>query len=122
MFEVSVTGRFLAAHHLRLAGGVVEPPHAHKWRVTAAYRGPQLDENGLLVDFATIQAQLAAIVGALYDADLNALPAFAERPPSAESVAAYIAEQLAATAANGAVLSCVEVEEAPGCVARWRPE
>jgi hypothetical protein len=50
------------------------------------------------------------------------LPAFGERNPSAESVAVYVAERMTLGATGVPGLRCVEVEEEPGCVARYFPK
>ncbi|MBI5864592.1 MAG: 6-carboxytetrahydropterin synthase, partial [Planctomycetes bacterium] len=50
---------------------------------------------------------------------LNENPAFQRQNPSAENVAALIAERLGDE--PGATLWCIEVEEAPGCTARFLP-
>jgi 6-pyruvoyltetrahydropterin/6-carboxytetrahydropterin synthase len=118
MFEISVCGWFAAAHQLPVSGGSFEPLHGHNWRVQVTFRGERLDERGMLLDFLALDAVLAE----LHDRNLNELPAFAGRPPSAEHVAALLAERLADTGGPAAHLACVEVEEAPGCMARYRPE
>lgn len=119
MFEVSVTSSFSAAHQLRLPDGSAEPLHRHNWRVTVIYAGSVLDEMGVLVDFEVLRARLDRLLATLNDQNLNTLPAFAERNPTAENVALHIAERLAVELPAAAVLKCVEVEEAPGCVARY---
>ena len=121
MFEVSVTSSFSAAHQLRLPDGSAEPLHRHNWRVTVTRAGSVLDEMGVLVDFEILRARLDRLLATLNDQNLNTLPAFAERNPTAESVALHIAERLAVELPAAAVLKCVEVEEAPGCVARYFP-
>ncbi len=142
MFEVSVSGWFAAAHQLRLPDGSLEPLHGHNWHVTVTFAGPRLDECGLLLDFVALRRRLEAVLGQLHDRNLNELAAFAGRNPSAEQVAVWIAGQFgagqlgggpaepggqaAACAAGGgaraaARLACVEVEEAPGCRARYLP-
>lgn len=122
MFEVSVCGWFAAAHQLPLSGGAPEPLHGHNWRVQVTFRGARLDERGLLLDFLALRRRLDALLAELHDRNLNDLPAFAARPPSAEHLAALLAERLADAGRPAAHLACVEVEEAPGCLARYRPE
>lgn len=122
MFEVSVSGRFTARHRLRLADGTLEPLHEHNWQVTATVTGPQLDEAGLLLDFGQFKPRLDALLATLFDRNLNKLDALAGQNPSAENVAAYIAEQLGQDLPDGVRLRCVEVGEAPGCAARCYPE
>jgi 6-pyruvoyltetrahydropterin/6-carboxytetrahydropterin synthase len=122
MFEVSVSGRFIAAHQLRLPNGALEPPHYHDWRVVVTFSGRSLDGNGMLLDFNQIKPRLDDLLAIMFDRNLNELPTFATRSPSAENVAKHIAEQLGGLLPEGVRLSCVEVEETSGCVARYLPE
>lgn len=125
MFEVRVSGRFVASHRVRRPDGSYEDAHEHEWHVCATYAGRRLNESGLLVDFAEVERHLAAILGELHGRELNHTPAFADRSPSAENVALHVAERLRAhlpdRPTDGPVLRCVEVEEAPGCFARYFP-
>ncbi len=121
MFEVSVAGRFAAAHQLRRADGTREPLHRHHWRVTVTVAGPSLDNQGVLLDFAKIQPRLDELLAALDGRDLNDLAPFAARIPSAENIALHVAEQIKLSLPDGVRLCCAEVEEAPGCTARYRP-
>lgn len=121
MFEVSVSGRFIAAHQLRLRDGTLEPIHYHDWRVAATFTGREVNDNGLLLDFNEIKPRLDGLLATLFDRNLNELPAFATRNPSAENVAKHVTEQLTGLLPEGVRLSCVEVEEAAGCIARYRP-
>ena len=121
MFEVSVTGQFTAAHRLRRSDGTAEELHEHDWRVRATYVGPELDEMGLLVDFGALRAQLSELLTRLDGRNLNDLPPFAERNTSAENVAWYVARELCHGSSGPARLKAVEVEEEPGCRARYFP-
>jgi 6-pyruvoyltetrahydropterin/6-carboxytetrahydropterin synthase len=121
MYEVTVSGWFAAAYQLRLPDGSLEPLHGHNWKVNVTYGGPELDSMGVLVDFVALRARLDALLASMHDRHLNELPAFAERNPSAEGVARQVAEQMSAAGGDRARLLCAEVEEAPGCVARYRP-
>jgi len=120
-YEVSVSGVFAAAHQLRLAGGALEPLHGHNWRVVVTLRGPRLDEFGLLVDFTKLRPRLDAVLAELHECCLNDSPSFAQRNPSAENVARHVCTQMSAGLPNAVRLASVEVEEAPGCVARFYP-
>jgi 6-pyruvoyltetrahydropterin/6-carboxytetrahydropterin synthase len=124
MFEVSVTGKFHATHQLCMPDGAREPPHTHPWRVTVTLVGPRLDETGVLVDFAELEPRLRSVLADLAERNLNEHPAFAERSPSAENVAVHVAEMLddGIWAACGVRIQSVEVEEAPGCIARYLPQ
>lgn len=123
MFEVSVGGWFAAAHQLRLLDGRWEPLHGHNWNVSVTFAGLELDAMGVLIDFVAVRRRLDEVLAALHDRNLNELAEFSGKNPSAEAVAVHVAERMAELApAGGAVeLWSVEVEETPGCVARFRP-
>ncbi len=118
MYEVVVEDVFSAAHRLKLPSGEYEPLHGHNWPVRVTYRGAELDDMGVLVDFTVVRPALRAVLSELHDTCLNDHPAFADGRTSAERVAAWIAEKLAG-AADGEVLFSVEVGEEPGCFARY---
>jgi len=121
MFELTIAGTFEAEHQLRLAGGGWEAAHEHQWHVRVTVVGAELDEQGLLVDFHALEGALQAILGPLRGQRLNDVAALAGRNPSAEVVALYIAEELQQVPLGPVRLKCVEVEEAPGCWARYLP-
>jgi 6-pyruvoyltetrahydropterin/6-carboxytetrahydropterin synthase len=121
MFEVSVAGTFSATHAVSLPDGALEPLHGHDWRVRVSYAGDKLNEQGVLEDFVAVRARLDEVLAALDGRELNALAWFSRRPASAENVAVYIAEQMVAETTLRAVPQYVEIEEAPGCVARYWP-
>lgn len=121
MYEVSIEGWFAAAHQLRLADGSLEPLHGHNWRVTVTCAG-SLNQLDLLIDFTRLRPRLDGVLAALHDRHLNELEAFAERNPSAERVAEYIAAAMGTDLPPGVRLRAVAVEESPGCIARYIPE
>ena len=121
MFEVTVRGRFEAAHQLRLGEEAIEPLHEHNWRVAVTFAGPRVDSAGMLIDFEQTRRRLDELLEAMNDHNLNALPSFAGQSPSAELVAKYVADALNISLPDGVRLACVEVEEKPGCLARYRP-
>jgi 6-pyruvoyltetrahydropterin/6-carboxytetrahydropterin synthase len=121
MFEVAVTVRFSATHHLTYPDGTHERPHAHDWRVQVTYRGREVAESGMLVDFGVVRRSLEVVVSSLRDRDLNQLTPFSTRPPSAENVGRHIAEGMPITLPEDVRLWQVEVEEEAGCVARYYP-
>ena len=124
MFEITVQTIFSAAHALTVAG-IKKPIHGHNWHVKATLAGDNLDDDGLLCDFHTVESSLQAIVADFNNQNLNDHPAFRENNPSAERVAGYIADELIQrvepTLAPHARLTSVSVSESPGCVATYRP-
>ena len=117
MHEITVAGSFCAVHRTRLPGGSVEPTHGHDWRVTARLASDTLDANGLVADFAQVQARLGTITSQLHHSDLNEHHWLAGVNPTAEHVARVIFERLSADAGWGRLVQSVHVEEAPGCAA-----
>jgi 6-pyruvoyltetrahydropterin/6-carboxytetrahydropterin synthase len=120
MYELNVVREFCAAHAL-VIGGVRERTHGHNWRVTATVGGPELDDDGLLCDFHELERRLDEIIGPWDGGDLNEQPPFDRVNPSAELVARTIGERLAAALPHGVAVVSVEVTEAPGCSAVFRP-
>jgi 6-pyruvoyltetrahydropterin/6-carboxytetrahydropterin synthase len=120
VFEVTCEAGFCATHRLLRGGAPIEPLHGHDWRVEVVAAGASLDDAGLLVDFAELQAALAATVGALHHGDLNGLPAFAGQSPSAEVVARHVFGEIRRRLGRqGSALRRVRVFEAPGCSATY---
>ena len=121
MFEVTVSGWFAASHQLRLADGSLEPLHGHNWSVAVTFAGPALDEIEVLIDFTRVRGQLDELLGTLHDRHLNDLEPFRSNNPSAERVAEFLARRMGADLVAPLRLRSVEVEEAPGCTARFLP-
>lgn len=116
-YRIRAGARFNATHALRLPDGSTEPVHGHDWAVRVTLAGRELDAGGMLLDFHSLQARLASLCRELNHRHLNDLPTFAQRPPSAESIARWFAERIGSDLPAGVRVACVEVEEAPGCVA-----
>lgn len=120
MFELSIEGRFSAAHAIRM-GGKPEPMHGHDWRVTVTIGGGELDADGLLCDFHSIEEALVMLTGRFHHRCLNEVPPFDRTNPTAELVAKHIAEELTPMMPAEASIVSVRVTEAPGCAATYRP-
>ncbi len=121
MYELTVERTFSAAHAIRICG-VVEPLHGHNWHVKASVCGHELDDDGLLCDFHTVEELLREICGRFHNGNLNTIPPFDQINPTAELVARHIADQLERRLGAGGVwVLSVSVQEAAGCVATYRP-
>lgn len=121
MYQVTVSGWFAAAHQLRMPDGSLEPLHGHNWKAAVTFEGPSLDEMEVLVDFTRVRRRLEALLATLHDRNLNDLEPFRSKNPSAERVAEFLAERMGVDLGEGVRLISVEVEEAPGCAARFLP-
>ncbi len=94
MFEVAVEETFSAGHALRNYHGKCENVHGHNYRVQVVLEGEQLDEAGLLVDFAELKRVLREAIEKLDHRFLNDVPPFDELNPSAENMARYFFQEL----------------------------
>jgi 6-pyruvoyltetrahydropterin/6-carboxytetrahydropterin synthase len=94
MFEVSVEEVFPAGHSLRNYHGKCENVHGHNYRVRVTVAGPELDDNGLLLDFAEVKRALRAIKDRLDHQFLNDLAPFDAINPSAENIAKYFFDEM----------------------------
>lgn len=118
-FEIRITRTFCASHQVHIPAIGLEPLHGHNWEVTVTVGAPELDESGFVVDFHLLEQRLDAVIGPMNNRHLNELPPFSRLNPSAENVALAIAQALVVP--GEAKLLGVEVTEAPGCRAIYRP-
>jgi len=114
MYRVYVESSFSAMHQVPLADGSLEPLHGHDWHVRVEFASPTLNDAGMVVDFVRARAALEGVLAEVQHGNLNALPAFAGSPPTAERVARWVFDRLAER--NAGPIRRVCVTEAPG----WR--
>jgi len=119
MYEIRVNTHFLADHQIRIPNGFLEPIHGHEWKIEAVFRGPKLDEVGILVDFTLIEKSLKEIIAPFENSIMNNVPALEGQNPTAENIARYIFIQLQKNLENNVSLAAVYVMEAPGCIAGY---
>lgn len=114
-FTVRVSAEFEAAHHLRDYVGGPEPHHGHSWRIEVALTTEALGPYDLSVDFVPAERLIRELAARLHDRDLNAVPPFDERNPTAENVALWVADEIrrAGILSGGTRLATVTVWEGP---------
>ena len=117
-FEIHITREFSAAHRLRMYDGTLEPLHGHNWQVRVSVEARELDRIGVVMDFHELERLVDAVVGPMHNRDLSSLPSFASRNPSAENVAAHIAQSLVLP--SHIKLLSVAVWETSQCCAVWK--
>jgi 6-pyruvoyltetrahydropterin/6-carboxytetrahydropterin synthase len=121
VYELKVTTRFAAAHRLTMVGEKCENLHGHNWKIEAVVCGESLDAAGVLMDFGVLKAHLREIIGRLDHQFLNELGPFADRQPTSERIAAYVASELGrAVAGSGVAVSRVSAWESDDACATWR--
>lgn len=125
VFELTVTADFSAAHCLLHYPGKCQRLHGHNWRVDVTVVGEKLDEHGMLVDFHILKDAVHTVLATLDHYYLNDLVPFTTTNPTAENIAAYVAQQLMANSNlpwQRIKLASVQVWESPQSVATYRPE
>jgi 6-pyruvoyltetrahydropterin/6-carboxytetrahydropterin synthase len=103
MYELKIITEFSAAHKLRNFRGKCESLHGHNWKIEVVLSGTDLDERGLVLDFADVKAATSDIMSEIDHRYLNELPFFTEHNPSSENIARYIFQQLREKLANDRV-------------------
>jgi 6-pyruvoyltetrahydropterin/6-carboxytetrahydropterin synthase len=124
MFQVSVEETFSAGHALRGYKGKCENVHGHNYRVRVTVEGPQLDAIGLLSDFTHLKHAVREVIGILDHQFINDLEPFKSVNPSAENLAKYFYEQVAARLKNlppGARITDTVLWETDTSRAQYRP-
>jgi len=86
MFEISVSRRFKATHHIK----GLEDRHEHTWQIRAIARSSRLNQFGISIDFKELGSMLEKITKELDGYDLNKFI----KPPSSENIARAIFERL----------------------------
>ncbi|HEX8163500.1 MAG TPA: 6-carboxytetrahydropterin synthase QueD [Pyrinomonadaceae bacterium] len=121
-FEVMIERNFSSAHQLRGYKGKCENLHGHNYKIEIYARGRELDHIGLLVDFGELKTAADEIVRYLDHRNINELPPFDEElNPSAENLARYILERVAAQVADERVsVFKVRCFETPTSVATYQ--
>jgi len=100
MFEVTVDQTFAAAHALRNYKGGCENLHGHNFKVQIVISGERLDDAGLLVDFIDVKNLMGEILARLDHQNLNEVPPFDVKNPSAENIAEYICREMTSGLVN----------------------
>jgi len=123
-FEVMIERNFSSAHQLRGYKGKCENLHGHNYKIEIYARGRELNHIGLLVDFVELKEAADDLVTYLDHKNLNELEPFVtEQNPSAENVARFVLERLAARLDDDRVkIYKVRCFETPTSVATYQVE
>ena len=122
-FTVRVSAGFEAAHHLRDYVGGPEPVHGHSWKIEVAVTTERLGAYDLSVDFVPAEKLVRELAARLHDRDLNEVPPFDTRNPTAENVALWVAGEMdrSGVLQRGVRLAEVTVWEGPRNSVTFRP-
>jgi 6-pyruvoyltetrahydropterin/6-carboxytetrahydropterin synthase len=121
MYEITITRSFSAAHVLKDIGGKCEGLHGHNFIVDVSLAAPDLNKEGLLLDFRILKEWTDEILDALDHKYLNELPYFINLNPSAENLARFLHDRITEKAAEQNIeVSCVTVWESENARASYR--
>ncbi|MCL4555042.1 MAG: 6-carboxytetrahydropterin synthase QueD [Actinobacteria bacterium] len=113
MFELTIKSHFDAAHTLKGYPGECSNLHGHTWDIEVTVSGAELDEIGIVYDFKTLKADLAAVLEPFDHVNLNDVPPFDALNPTAENLAMVIFESLERSVGLGVAVKEVAVWESP---------
>ncbi len=122
MYRLGVRRGFSAAHFLRGYQGSCEALHGHNWTVEVELLSPVLDDVGMAWDFRGIKRALDEILGELDHRLINEHPAFVDKNPSAENIAAFVYHRLRDHTPKPVRVALVRVWESDGTWAAFEPE
>jgi 6-pyruvoyltetrahydropterin/6-carboxytetrahydropterin synthase len=97
MYEIYVAARFEAAHRLVRDFGPASRMHGHTYRMEAILRGQRLQDDGTLYDIGELRQVVDDLATSLDYRDLNEVPGLADVNTTAEALADYCWERLAAS-------------------------
>lgn len=120
VYELTVEREFSAAHRMRGHPGACARLHGHNYRVLLTVEGEQLDDTGILVDFADLRRICDTILGELDHRDLNEISPFDTINPSSENLARYLFGRTREALGGRARVSRVTVYESPTSSVTYR--
>ena len=122
MYKIKTVIEISAAHRLVLNyDSPCSNLHGHNWQIVIHCSAKDLDQNGMVADFALLKRKIKDVFDHRYLNEVLPLN------PTAENIARYIGELLNRDPSlldpeRGAFCDCVEVEETPGNIASWSRE
>ncbi|GMU64383.1 MAG: 6-carboxytetrahydropterin synthase QueD [Acidobacteriota bacterium] len=121
MFTVFKDYTFSAGHAIRGHQGGCQNLHGHNYRVRVHVSAATLDRLGMVIDFADLKRIVDSVVGRFDHAVINDLPPFTERNTTAELLAEYVHQEVAARLPEGRSVRRVEVWETETSCAIYEP-
>lgn len=120
-YELTVKDHFDAAHSLYGYPGECRNLHGHTWDVEVTVSSLALDEIGIVYDFKSLKADLAAVLEPFDHVLINDVAPFTDISPTAENLARVICEQLEQRVDSRVSVVEVAVWESPVARLVYRP-
>jgi len=93
MFELTIKGDVASAHFLRGYPGKCKDMHGHTWKIEVFLAKEELNELGMVEDFAILKKEFKLFLERLDHKCLNDLEYFKNVNPTAENIAKYIYDE-----------------------------
>ena len=90
MFELCIRDEIASAHFLRGYEGKCKNLHGHTWKIEVFIQKSDLDELGMVADFAVLKQQLKEFLKEIDHVNLNEHEYFVQENPTAENIAKFI--------------------------------
>jgi 6-pyruvoyltetrahydropterin/6-carboxytetrahydropterin synthase len=90
MFTISIKTSFSAAHSIKGYEGNCAELHGHNYTVEVNVKAERVNSMGMCVDFRKLRETAEKVIGTLDHTNLNAIPFFKEKNPTAENIAHFI--------------------------------
>jgi 6-pyruvoyltetrahydropterin/6-carboxytetrahydropterin synthase len=95
MHTISKDFTFAAAHAIRGHTRGCQNLHGHNYRVRVHLRADELDELGMVLDFADLKTIVEEVLRPFDHRVINEIPPFDERNTTAELLSAYVFAEVA---------------------------
>lgn len=96
LYTLKIVTDFAAAHFLRNYDGKCARLHGHNWKIELEVKATSLNEVGMGIDFQDMKTELKGLLGGLDHYNLNDIPPFDQINPTAENLATFIYQRMAA--------------------------
>ena len=103
MYEITIIKSFSAAHLLSEIGGKCEELHGHNFKVEVTVGSPELNSEGILIDFRLLKKWLKDILDQMDHQHLNDLPFFKDKNPSSENIACFLYREMQSKVADSGI-------------------
>lgn len=110
MFRISKDLTFAAAHAVRGHQGGCQNLHGHNYRVRVELEAAELDELGMVIDFADLKGMIRDTVEPFDHRVINEIPPFDRRNTTAELIAQHVFEQVGERLGDGGRVRVARVE------------
>jgi 6-pyruvoyltetrahydropterin/6-carboxytetrahydropterin synthase len=112
-YTLTIKEHFDAAHALVGYPGQCKNLHGHTWDVEISVEGTELDEVGIVYDFAKLKVDLLSILGDYDHKYLNEVAPFDKINATAENLARVIYDRMVGLLPENIVMVEVAVWESP---------